>query len=104
MLKSEAINEAEYNSKEYGGIWHVIKIIDKEHYIIHDEYYAVHEAWFLQHKEIKSEYKTKEYYPINIKKFIPKPKWYKKVIRRFNKFLLWLLKPLIDARADNLKT
>lgn len=103
MLKPEAIREAEYNAQEYGGIWHVVKITDKD-FFIHDEYYAVHDKWFSQHKGIKSEYKTREYYSIDIKKFIPKTKWYRKVIRRFNKFLLWLLKPLIDARITNRKT
>jgi len=96
MLKPEAINEAEHNAINYGGIWHVV--------FLKENYYTVHNAWFSQHKGIKSEYKTNEYYSTDIKKMIPKPKWYKKVIRRFNKFLLWLLKPLIDARANNRKT
>jgi len=96
MLKPEAINEAEYNAKEYGGIWHVVNL--------NENYYPVHDSWFFQHKGIKSEYKTNEYYSIDIKKNISKPKWYEKVIRQFNKFLLWLLKPLIDARTNNRKT
>lgn len=95
MIKSEAINEAEYDAKEYGGIWHVVRL--------DGEYYDVHETWLLQHKQVKSEYKTKNYYSFDIKKFVPKQKWYRKVIRRFNKFLLWLLKKQIDARADNRK-
>ncbi len=96
MIKPEAINEAEYNAEEYGGIWHVVKL--------DGDYFSVHDTWFSQHKGIKSEYKTNEYYSIDIKKFVPKVRWYRKVIRQFNKFLLWFLKPLIDARRNNRKT
>ena len=95
MIKPEAINEAEHNAQEYGGIWHVVKL--------EGDYYIVQDAWFSQHKG-NSLYKTKNYYSFDIKKFVPKIKWYKKVIRQFNKFLLWLLKRWIDARADNRKT
>ena len=95
MIKPKAINEADYNAQEYGGIWHVVEI--------NEDYYTVQDAWFSQHKGIKSEYKTKNYYSFDIKKFVPKIKWHRKVIRRFNKFLLWLLKEWIDARRNNHK-
>lgn len=89
MTRTEAINRANENYNKYGGGWNVVKI--------GDEYYDVHDAWFKIHK-------GESLYRIGDDDIEVRVSVMRRLIIKFNKFLLWLLRPLIDAGRNYRKT
>lgn len=93
MTKQNAIEKAEKQANEYGGVWHVVKI--------GNDFYDVHEAWFSNHTGV-SLYQTPDYYSSPV--IIRKTSLWRNVVTSFNKLLLWLFKRFIDARRNHSKT
>ena len=80
---------------EFGGQWHVVKLGPTD-----NDYYSVYYTWFKRH-DGKSIYKSGV---VDNHKFPRKKNVARRVITSFNKFLLWLFKKWINARANNRKT
>jgi len=93
MTKTDAIEQAIADYNASGGRWHVVKM--------EDTYYDVHDFWMKKHPDVASEFVIGEVETTTVDK---KLSVVRKMIVKFNIFLLWLTKRLRNARADNSKT
>jgi len=93
MRKQDAVEGAIQSHDKCGGVWHVVKI--------GDGYYDVSQYW------MDKPYNNEEsLFQVGTIDSFPKKKLsvVGRVIVRFNKFLLWLFKPLIDGRRNKSNT
>ena len=93
MKRKIAIEGAIQNHDKYGGVWHVVKI--------GDGYYDVSQHWMdkpYNNNESLFQVGTIDSFPER------KLSVAGKIITIFNKFLLWLFKPLLNARRNKSKT
>ena len=95
MKKTDAIKECQRDHELYGGQWHVVKLGPTD-----DDYWSVHSAWVKSNDE-DPRYTIGE---IETYDFPMKRSVVRTIITYFNKFLLWLFRRFIDARANNRKT
>ena len=90
MKRRIAIESAIQNHSKNGGVWHVVKI--------GDGYYDVSQYWMDKpyNSKVVSEFQvgTVDSFPEKKQSVV---RW---VITKFNLFLLWCLKPLIDGRRN----
>ncbi len=84
-----AIEAAIQKHSVYGGVWHAVKI--------GNEYYDVSQKWMdlPRNSGVVSEFQVDM-----IDSFEKKQSVMRKIIFKFNLFLLWLFKPLIDGRKN----
>ena len=87
MQQEKAVEKARSNAFSYGGKWHVV--------YIDGEYYDVADSWFKFHK-------GKSFFSVDYNS-VPKT-LRQRVVIALNKFLQWLLKPLLDASRNSRKT
>lgn len=94
MTKQGAIDQAVTMFNQNGGIWHVV--------MIEGRYYDVSQKWM----DLPRNKGVESYFKVGTIDEFPKRKIsvIGKVIVRFNLFLLWLFKPLIDGRRNKGKT
>lgn len=85
-----AIEEAIQSHSNLGGIWHVVKI--------GNGYYDVSQKWMdlPRNSDVVSEFQVGTIDEIPERKISVVGK----IITKFNQFLLWLFKPLIDGRRN----
>lgn len=91
MQKIDAINQANENKNKIGGRWHVV--------VIDGECYDVHNSWFDyndHHSEVVFSHPEEK---IDIRKLSV----VRRIIVRFNTFLLWLFKRLVNVKRNNSK-
>ena len=93
MTKPGAIDQAVTMYDTYGGVWHVVKIEGR--------FYDVSQAWMdlPRNKNVVSEFSVG-----TIDNFEKELSVVGKIIEKFNIFLLWLFKPLLNARRNKSKT
>ena len=91
MQKIDAINEANELKHKYGGRYHVV-VIDGELYTVHDSWFRFHD----HHSETIFSHPVEE---INSRKLSV----VRRIIVKFNAFLLWLFKSQINVKRDNSK-
>jgi len=97
MNKTDAIRECKAEAETLGGEWHVVELAP-------GEFYSVHKAWFRINSDKRSVFKAGS---IDVYDFGKRKNVAGIVIAYLNKFLLWLLSPLIrskNARRNNSKT
>ena len=88
MRKIDAINEANELKNKFGGQYHVV-VIDGELYTVHNSWFQFHD----HHSEIVFSQEAEEY--------SRKLSVVRRIIVKFNTFLLWLFNKLINVRKNN---
>ena len=99
MNRTDAIRQAEQNHNVTGGRWHVVEL--------NGEFWDVSDYWLQASNAYKKMDEIKPVYSVGVVEsttVVKKLSVARKLIFRFNMFLLWLTKRLRDARADNRKT
>ncbi len=91
MSLKDAIESAVNNHDRVGGVWHVVQL--------DSEYYDVSEYWM-------DKFHAKSLFMVGNKEsfFERKRSVIRKIIFKFNLFLLWFFRPLINGRRNKGKT
>ena len=93
MTKPGAIDQAVTMHDKYGGVWYVVEIEGR--------FYDVSQAWMdlPRNKDVVSVFQVG-----TIDNFDKELSVVGKIITKFNIFLLWLFRPLLNARRNKSKT
>ena len=91
MTRTDAIEQAIADYNTAGGQWHVVEI--------DNDYWDVNYWWMVHHPDVGSEFVIGKVEKTTIKKLSVA----RKLIFKFNIFLLWATKRLRDATANNNK-
>ena len=88
MLKTEGIKAAQENQIKYGGQWHTIRV--------GDEYWDVHNSWFDKHDFHDEIVFSGEKEEVIVRKL----SGVRKLIVKFNTFLLWLFRLKVNVKRN----
>ena len=87
----EAIDRANQMKDKFGGRWHVV-VIDGEKWEVHDSWFKIHD----HHSEVLFSHPEEEVVSRKLSVV-------RRIIVKFNTFLLWLFKRLVNVKRDNSK-
>ena len=87
----EAIDKANQMRDKFGGRWHVV--------VIDGELWEVHNSWFDKHNH----HSEVLFSHAEEKEVSRKLSVVRRIIVKFNTFLLWLFKRLVNVKRDNSK-